>query len=136
MLGAKPVAFQAHRLAPGQAEDLRGGLGHRQVEPHDLRAVALTDGLLDPAADGLHLYPQAREGDHGQALLVAEQPEQQVLGADAVVAEQAGLLLGLGDRALGTLGDAHRPTSSVVCGLRATLVWSAEWLRRLQMVRG
>jgi hypothetical protein len=59
-----------------------------------------------------------------------------VLGADAVVAEPAGLLLGVQDRALGTLGDAHRPTSSVVCGLRATRVWSAEWLRRLQMVRG
>jgi hypothetical protein len=111
MLGAQPVAFQAHRLAPGQAEHQRGGLGHRQVEPHDLRPLSRADGLLDPAADRLHLDPQAHEGDHGQALLVTEQPQQQVLGADAVVAQPAGLLLGVQDRALGTLGDAHRPTS-------------------------
>src|SRR4030095_8827624 len=77
-----------------------------------LRALSPADGLLDPAADGLHLYPQAHEGDDGQALLVTEEPEQQVLGADAVVTEPAGLLLGVQDRMLGTLGDAHRPTSS------------------------
>jgi hypothetical protein len=29
MLGAEPVGFQAHRLAPCQAEHQRGGLGHR-----------------------------------------------------------------------------------------------------------
>ncbi|HEY4728081.1 MAG TPA: hypothetical protein VIJ32_07735 [Actinomycetes bacterium] len=57
MLGAQPVALQAHRLAPGQAEHQRGGLGHRQVEPHDLRPLSPADGLLDPAADGLHLDP-------------------------------------------------------------------------------
>jgi hypothetical protein len=112
MLGAEPVGLQPHRLAPGQAEHQRGGLGHRQVEPHDLRPLSPTDGLLDPAADRLHLDPQAHQGDSSQALLVTEQPEQQVLGADAVVAEPAGLLLGLQDRALGRLGDAHRPTSS------------------------
>jgi hypothetical protein len=57
MLGAEPVVVQAHRLAPRQAEHQRGGLGHRQVEPHDLRPLSPADGLFDPAADGLHLYP-------------------------------------------------------------------------------
>ena len=53
------------------------------------------DSGINHLADG----PQAREDDHGQALLVAEQAEQQVLGADAVVAEPASLPLGLGDGA-------------------------------------
>jgi hypothetical protein len=39
-----------------------------------------------------------------------EQAEQQVFGADAVVAEAAGLLLGLGDGVLRGLGHAHRAT--------------------------
>jgi hypothetical protein len=49
----------------------------------------------------------------GDALALARQTEQQVLGADVVVREPAGLPLGIGDRVLGTLGHAHRPTSSL-----------------------
>jgi len=96
----------------GQAQYQREGLGGWQVEPHHLRPLSLTDGLLNPAADRLRWDSQLAEGGHGQALLVAEQPEQQVFGADAVVAEPPGLLLGIQDRALGRLGDAHRPASS------------------------
>jgi hypothetical protein len=128
MLGAEPVAFQAHRFTAGQAQHLRGGLGHRQVEPHDLLPLPLADGLLDPAADRLRWDPQLAEGGHGEAFLVAEQPEQQVLGADAVVAEPAGLLLGVVNRTLGGLGDAHRPTSSrrrLPC--RACQVQAGSW---------
>jgi hypothetical protein len=76
VLGAEPVGLQPHRLAPGQAEYQRGGLGHRQVEPHDLRSLSPADGLLDLAADGLRRDAPPTEGGHGQALLVVEQPEQ------------------------------------------------------------
>jgi hypothetical protein len=108
---ADPVAFQAHRLTAGQAQHQRKGLGGRQVEPHHLRPLPLADGLLDPATDRLRGDPEAAQGGHGEALLVAEQAEQQVFGADVVVAEAAGLLLGVGDGVLGGLGHAHRPTS-------------------------
>jgi hypothetical protein len=111
VLGAEPVAFQAHRLTAGQAQHQREGLGGWQIEPHHLFPLPVADGLRDPTADGLRCDPQLAEGGHRPALVVVEQAEQQVLGADPVVAEPAGLLLGLGDRALGGLGHAHRPTS-------------------------
>jgi len=47
------------------------------------------------------------EDPSGDALALAGQAEQQVLGADAVVAEPVGLP-GEVDRVLGALGDAHR----------------------------
>jgi hypothetical protein len=67
---------------------------------------------------GGHRLPELKEAGAelledpgGEALTLVGQAEQQVLGADAVVADQAGLLLGVQDRALGRLGHAHRPTS-------------------------
>jgi hypothetical protein len=144
MLSAEPVAFQAHRFTAGQAQHEGEGLGGPEVEAHArltlTRADGLpirtpADGLLDPAADRLWRDPQLAEGGHGQALLVAEQREQQVLGADAVVAEPTGLLLGVQDRALGTLGDAHRRPPRVASGGPRRIRLSAERLRLLSMAR-
>jgi hypothetical protein len=90
VLGAEPVAVQAHRLTAGQAQHQREGLGGWQVEPHQLFPLPVADGLRDPAADGLGCDPQLAEGGHGPAPAVAEQAEQQVFGADPVVAEPAG----------------------------------------------
>src|SRR4029077_16717175 len=62
--------------------DLPGGdLLAGADDPHDLRAHALNGDV------------EALQHARGQALLLAEQPEQDVLGADVVVLERARLLL-------------------------------------------
>ena len=111
VLGAEPVAFQAHRLPAGQAQHEGEGLGGGEAEAHAWVIRTLADALLDPAANRLGRDPQLAESGHREALVIVEQAEQQVLGADAVMAEPAGLPLGLGDSVLGRIGHAHRPTS-------------------------
>ena len=91
VLGADVVVAERQRLAEGQLEDLLGPRRERDLaggdlltgadDPHDLRADA-----LDGDVKGL-------ENAGGEALLLAEQPEQDVLGADVVVLESARLLL-------------------------------------------
>jgi hypothetical protein len=103
---------QLHRLAAREAQHEREGLGDRQAEAHARFPRTLADGLLDPATDRRRLDVQPAQGSHGQALLVTEQTQQQVFGADAVMAEPASLPLGIQNRLLGTFADPHRPTSS------------------------
>ncbi len=69
-------------MARGRERDLAGGdLLAGADDPHDLRAHAL-DGDVE-----------ALEHARGEALLLAQQPEQDVLGADVVVLERPRLLL-------------------------------------------
>ena len=111
VLGAEPVAFQAHRLTAGQAQHEGEGLSGGEAEAHARLAGTLANGCFDPAANRLGRDPQSAKGGHGQAFLVIEQAEQQVLGADAVMPEPASLPFGLGDGVLSGLGHTHRPTS-------------------------
>jgi hypothetical protein len=114
MLGAEPVVLQLHRLLPGQAEHDSERPGRRQAEggqhvglPGPAVALAGAGGPLHPSPGGLDLDPALAEGGRGQALPVAEESQQEVLGADLAVAEPVGLNLGVVDGSLGTLGDPH-----------------------------
>ena len=110
-----PVLLQLQRLPAGQAEGERERLGGGQVaaglqEVLGGRGVALagTGGLLDPPPERLDLDPALPQDHAGQALLVAQQGQQQVLGPDPVVPEPSGLPPGVAHRPLGALGDPHR----------------------------
>src|SRR5919204_302554 len=113
VLGADVVVAQAEGLAEGQLEDLLGARRERDLaggdllagadDPHDLRADALdgdVEGLEDPG---------------GQALLLAKQAEQDVLGADVVVLEGPRLLLREDDYLAGSLCESLE--HSVSCSL-------------------
>ena len=91
VLGADVVVSQAQRLAQRQLEHLLGARRERDLPGGDLLA-----GADDPH----HLRAHALDGDvealqHAcsQALLLAQQSEEDVLGADVVVLERPRLLL-------------------------------------------
>jgi hypothetical protein len=69
-------------------------------------------GLLDPAPRRLGRDPALAQGRGGQAALVAQERQQQVLGPDPVMAEPASLPACVQGGLLGAPGDPHRPTSS------------------------
>ena len=70
------------------------------------RALALADDLLDLGPDGLQRDPQRLQGRGGDPLALVDQPEQDVLGADVVVAEEPSLLLGEHDDPSSPVGEA------------------------------
>ena len=57
------------------------------------RRAALADDLLDLAAHGLERDAERLERLGGDAFALVDQPEQDVLGADVVVVEQARFFL-------------------------------------------
>ena len=99
VLGADVVVAEAQRLAQRELEHLLGARRERDLpggdllagadDPHDLRAHAL-DGDVE-----------ALEHARREPLLLAQQPEQDVLGADVVVLERPRLLLRENDHLAG-----------------------------------
>src|SRR5579875_1215386 len=67
-----------------------GAQAHQHLGGH---ALALADDLLDLLAHRFQADPQRLQGLGGHALALEDQPEQDVLGADVVVAEHPGLFL-------------------------------------------
>ena len=70
------------------------------------RRAALADDLLDLAAHGLERDAEALEGLGGDAFALVDQPEQDVLGADVGVVQQARFLLGEDDDPAGPVGES------------------------------
>ena len=103
VLGADVVVAELQRLAQRQLEDLLGARGERDVAGRGL--LALADDLLDLRAHGLERDAEALEGLGGDALALVDQAEQDVLGADVVVVEHAGLFLGQDDHPAGSVGE-------------------------------
>ena len=68
--------------------------------------LALADDLLDLPADTLERDPEARERLAGDAVVLPNQAEQQVLGPDVVVVQHPRLFLGQDDGAAGSVGEA------------------------------
>ena len=91
VLGADVVVAELQRLAERQLEDLLGP--RREGDVARRRRAALADDLLDLAAHGLERDAERLEGLGGDALALVDQPEQDVLGADVVVVEEACFLL-------------------------------------------
>ena len=75
------------------------------------RRAALADDLLDLAADGLERDAERLERLGGDALALVDQPEQDVLGADVVVVEEARFLLRQDDDPAGPVGEAFEQVS-------------------------
>jgi hypothetical protein len=100
VLGAYVVVSQAQCLAQRELEHLLGARRERDLPGRD---------LLTGADDAHHLCAHTLDGDvqaledaGRQTLLLAEQSQQDVLGADVVVLEGARLLLGEDDHLPGT----------------------------------
>src|SRR5262249_30201439 len=104
VLGADVVVAQAQRLAKGELEDLLGARGERDLAGGDLLAGA--DDPHDLGADALDGDVERLEHPSGQAFLLAEQAEQDVLGADVVVLESPRLLLGEDHYLTGSLSES------------------------------
>ena len=91
MLGADVVVAEAQRLAQGQLQHLLRAGREGDLAGGDLLAGA--DDAHDLGAHPLNGDIQALEHARGKALLLAEETEQDVLGADVVVLQNPGLLL-------------------------------------------
>ena len=117
MLGPDVVVPQAQRLTQGQLQDLLGPRRERD----------LTRGDLLTGADNAHdLGPHPLDGDAerfertgGEPLLLAQQPEQDVLGPDVVVLEGPRLFLGQDDHVAGALGEFLEQSVKVRTALAA-----------------
>ena len=91
VLGADVVVAERERLAQRQLEHLLGARRERDLAGGDLLAGA--DDADDLGADALDGDVERLEHARGEALLLAQQPEQDVLGADVVVLQGPGFLL-------------------------------------------
>jgi 3-methylfumaryl-CoA hydratase len=88
VLGADVVVTELLRLAQRQLEHL---LGPRRVGDLLLRLLlAPADDLLDLLAHGVQADPQRFEGLRRDALALADEAEQDVLGTDVIVMERPG----------------------------------------------
>ena len=95
VLRADVVVAEPARLVDRELDDpLRS---RRQADLADDRAVAATDDELDRGPDLGQLDVHVLEDARGDALALAHEPEQEVLGADVVVVEPLGLILRQGE---------------------------------------
>ncbi len=104
VLGADVVVAELQRLAQRQLEHLLRPGRERDV-PRRRRAT-LADHLLDLAAHRFQRDAEALECLRRHALALVDQPEQDVLGPDVRVVEQARLFLGQNDDSAGSVGEA------------------------------
>ena len=109
VLGADVVVAERERLAQGQLEHLLGARRERDLAGGDLLAGA--DDADDLGADALDGDVERLEHAGGEALLLAQQAEQDVLGADVVVLEGPGLLLGEDDHLPGPFCESLEQTA-------------------------
>ena len=91
VLGADVVVPELQRLPQRQLQDILGARSEGDVPGGCL--LALAGDLPDVLADRLQADPQRLKGPGGDALALADQAEQDVLGADVVVVEHPGLFL-------------------------------------------
>src|SRR5262249_52868725 len=91
VLGADVVVADPERFPQRELEHLLRPRRERDLAGRRLLAEA--DDLLHLRADGVGGDLERAEGAGGDALLLAQEPEQEVLGADVVVLEGAGLFL-------------------------------------------
>ena len=113
VLGADVLVAELQGLAEGVLEDLLGARGEGDVAGRRLGAAA--DDVDDFAAHGLQRDAHGFQGLRGDAVTFADQAEQDVLGADVIVVELAGLVLRQDDDAPGAVGEPlehHSPRLS------------------------
>ena len=116
MLGADVVVAELQRLAQRQLEDLLGP--GREGDVAGRRRAALADDLLDLAAHGLERDPERLERLRGDTLALVDQTEQDVLGADVVVVEQARFFLRQHHDSAGSVGESFEHGASLRAEIR------------------
>ena len=95
VLGADVVVTERQRLAQRELQHLLRARRERDLAGRDL--VALADDPRDLRPHLFHRDVERLEYPRREALLLTEQPEQDVLGADVVVLERPRLVLGEND---------------------------------------
>ncbi len=120
VLGADVVVAELERLAQRELEDLLGAGGEGDVAGRSLAAVA--DDLLDLRAHGLEGDAERLERLRGDALALVDQTEQDVLGTDVVVVEQARFFLRQDDHSAGSVGEAFEHLTASLGGVVSRLV--------------
>ena len=116
VLGADVVVAERQRLAQRELEHLLGARRERDLAGRDL--VALADDARDLRAHLFHGDVERLEDAGSEALLLAEQAEQDVLGADVVVLQRACLVLGENDDLPGPLCEALEHVASTLLSHR------------------
>ena len=117
VLGADVVVAQREGLAERELEDLLGARREGDLAGGDLLAGA--DYANDLRADALDRDVERLEHAGGKALLLSEESEQDVLGADVVVLESPRLLLGEDDDLTGSLCESLEHSVSRSLGLQS-----------------
>src|SRR5689334_10011274 len=110
VLGADVVVAQRERLAQRELEHLLRARRERDLAGGDL--VALADDAGDLRAHLLDRDVERLEHARCEALLLAEQAEQDVFGTDVVVLERPRLVLGENDDLAGSFGEAFEHCAS------------------------
>jgi transporter family-2 protein len=121
VLGVDVLVSERYRLAERQLEHLLRPRRERHLPSCYVPALANRARHLGPDLhDG---ETEALEHPGRQTFFLAQEPKQQVLGSDVVVAEGAGLFLGENHHLAGWLGEAfeHRPHDSHGCTIRVRL---------------
>jgi hypothetical protein len=121
VLGADVVVAELERLAQGEFEDLLGARRERDVARRGLATV--TDDLFDLRAHGLERDPERLERLGGHSLALVDQPEEDVLGADVVVAEQTRFFLRQHHHSAGSIGEAFEHLQPRLVGCLARMFW-------------
>ena len=112
VLGADVGVPELEGLAQGELQDL---LGARREGGRPGRGVGVgPDGLFDLLAHDVEGHAQGVEGLGGHPFALADQSEQDVLGADEGVVEVACLLLGEHEYSPGTVSKSFEQWSSFV----------------------
>ena len=120
VLGADVVVTELQRLAQRQLEHVLGA--PRELEVAAGRRSALTDDLLDLAADRLERDAQRLEGGGRHALPLVDETEKEVLGADLPVVQTGRLFLGEDHGPPGSVGEPfEHGTASRPLGAAASL---------------
>ena len=123
VLGADVVVAERERLAQRQLEHLLRPRRERDLARGDLLAGA--DDADHLGADALDRDVQRLEHASGEALLLAQQAEQDVLGADVVVLQGAGLFLGEDDHLPGPFCESLEQNSFRLFGSLCLLCLSS-----------
>ena len=103
VLGADVLVAELQGLAQRVLQHLLGARGERDVPARRLRAAA--DDVDDLAAHGLQRNAHGLQGLRRDAVALADEAQQDVLGADVIVVELACLVLRQDDDAPGAVGE-------------------------------
>ena len=104
VLGPDVVVAELERLSQREFEHLLGARRERDVARRRLAAV--TDDLLHLGAHGLEGDAERLERLGGDTFALVDEAEQDVLGPDVVVVEQARFLLGEDNDPSRSVGEA------------------------------